>query len=368
MTPAKKRLVVTLTTAGRGGIRAVVDAHERDGLFSRWNVRAVYTHVEGSLARRLFVAFSAMLQLLRLLLTGQVLFVHCHVAMRGSFWRKTICANIAALFRVPVLFHLHGSEMKTFYFAQRPYVRRLISRQLERVNRVIVLSDSWRDFINEIAPRARVTIIPNYVSTPVLSTPRPGHDGTRVIFLGLLGNRKGIYDLLAAFSRIAPSVPKMQLLIGGNGEVDKVTEAVGTYGIGAQVKVLGWVSGDTKAALLQTGDIFVLPSYNEGLPVSILEAMSWAIPVISTFVGGIPQLVRDGTDGVLINAGDVSALAQALLRLGQDCALRQRMGHAARTRVESSFSREVVLPRLESIYRELNTNRFQIAGQPSNSQ
>jgi len=119
------------------------------------------------------------------------------------------------------------------------------------------------------------------------------------------------------------------------------------------VSVLGWVSGDDKKKLLETGDIYALPSYNEGLPVSILEAMSWEIAVISTRVGGIPELVRDGTDGILINPGDVTALSQALMRLGKDKEFRQQLGRAARSQVETSYSRENVMPQLEAIYQSL---------------
>ncbi len=355
----KQKYIVMLTSAGRGGIRAVVDTLERDGLFSRWNIRVLYTHDDGSLPCRLFVAFTALLSFISLLLTRQVSFVHCHVAMKGSFWRKSLFATVAQIFRIPVVFHLHGSEMKPFYFGRGKFFRRLISGQLERASHVLVLSESWREFVKEIAPRANVTIIPNYISPPPLSACHQQHDGTRVLFLGMFGERKGVYDLLKAFSQISALVPDMELFLGGNGEVDEVAEAVKGYGLESKVNVLGWVSGDAKKKLLETGDIFVLPSYNEGLPVSILEAMSWEIPVISTRVGGIPQLVRDGTDGILINPGDVEALSQALLALGRQVEFRQQLGRAARSRIEASYSRENVLPQLEAIYQALISRKPQ---------
>jgi glycosyltransferase involved in cell wall biosynthesis len=349
---SSQKLGVMLSTAARGGIRAVVEGYERDGLCRRWNVCTINSHVEGTLTRRLLTAFISMRKFLALLLAKRVSFVHCHVAMRGSFWRKCIFAGFARLFNAPVIFHLHGSEMKSFYSSQWYFVRLLIAWQLAHVHYVIVLSQSWCDFVKAVAPKANVRIIANYVLVPPISDCHQPHEGVRVIFLGVLGERKGVFDLLKVVSEISHLLPTMEVFIGGNGEIDKAIEAVRQYGLESKVKILGWVSGEDKRTLLASGDIFVLPSYNEGLPVSILEAMSWQIPVISTNVGGIPQLVRDGVDGILINPGDLSALSQALLRLGQDGEYRENLGRSARFRVESSFSKETVIPQIEEIYQE----------------
>jgi glycosyltransferase involved in cell wall biosynthesis len=124
-------------------------------------------------------------------------------------------------------------------------------------------------------------------------------------------------------------------------------------GIENHVVFVGWVSGAVKVDLLRRAQIYVLPSYNEGLPVSLLEAMSWQVPVISTRVGGIPELVREGVDGLLIDAGDRAALSSAIIELAQNAELREKMGIAARDQVERNFSKNVILPRLEGIYRSL---------------
>jgi len=128
-------------------------------------------------------------------------------------------------------------------------------------------------------------------------------------------------------------------------------------GLGDAVEILGWVGGYRKNELLAAADIFVLPSYNESLPISLLEAMSWGVPVISTTVGGIPELIRDGTDGFLIEAADVPALTRALAELADDADLRERMGSAGRSQVAESFSREAVLPRLEQLYADISGGR-----------
>ena len=343
--------VLMVCTAAKGGMRAVVAGYERDGLFARWHVELMEPHGEGSLRSRLKLAASMYWRFVKKVLQGGVTLVHVHAAMRGSFWRKSVFAMTAKAAGIPVIFHLHGSEMKVFVEQQPVLSRRLISWILTRQTVVLVLSQSWKDYVSAIAPQARVEILPNYVVPPDLSL-RTASTSAEVsaLFLGLVGSRKGVFDLLPAMKQLAPNLPSVNLVIGGNGEVDRAQAMVDTLGLTSRVSLMGWVNGEAKLALLRSADFYVLPSHNEGLPVSLLEAMSWGLPLISTRVGGIPELVRDGVDGILVEPGDVPALAAAISRLAGDADLRFRMGQAARARVEAHFSREVVSPQLERLY------------------
>lgn len=341
-----------ICTAARGGMRSVVEAYQTDGLFERWNVILLSPHVEGTILVRLFTALKTFLIFIGLLLRRRVSLVHCHAAMKGSFWRKSLFALVAKMSGVPVVFHLHGSEMKTFVERQPKMLQRLISRVLESQSVVVVLSESWRDYVRLIAPQATIQILSNYVRLPDLSnkSDRSNQTDIEFLFLGVIGKRKGIYDLLPAFKTALSVVPELKLIIGGNGEVERAREVVAELGIADRVIFAGWINGEEKIRRLQQAQIYVLPSHNEGLPVSLLEAMSWQVPVISTRVGGIPELVRDNVDGILINAGDQNALSAALIRLAQHADLRSTMGTAGRLQVERKFSMDVVLPQLESIY------------------
>jgi glycosyltransferase involved in cell wall biosynthesis len=124
-------------------------------------------------------------------------------------------------------------------------------------------------------------------------------------------------------------------------------------GVATHVDLLGWVQGEQKTRLLNSCRVYVLPSYFEGLPMSILEAMATGVPVIATAIGGIPEAIDDGVEGYLLAPGDVDGLAERLERLLSDDALAQRMGAAGRAKVERHFSTTAVMPRLEHIYAEL---------------
>lgn len=342
-------LKLMIWCAAKGGMRSVVEAYRRDGFLEAENVRLIASYVDGGFVRRQGVLIGALVQFLWQLATRPVALVHCHAAMRGSFWRKGLFSSIARLFGIPVVLHLHGSEMKPFYRAQPAILQALIRRQLEGATRVLVLSESWRAFIAEIAPRARIEVVPNYVTLPPLPAPGVRRDRD-ALFLGLIGTRKGVFDLLPAFARVVRAHPDAKLTIGGNGEVERAAQMIASLDLGRNVALPGWVDGPAKEKLLQEAGIYVLPSHNEGLPMSVLEAMAMGMAVVTTRVGGIPELVTDGQDGLLIDAGDQEALAAALSKLIDDAALRERLMTAARARIEAAYSDAVVLPMLHAIY------------------
>jgi glycosyltransferase involved in cell wall biosynthesis len=354
----KKKSPITICTKAPGGMRSVIEGYESDGLFERWNMLLINSHAQGPISLRLKTAFVAFTSLIGLLLRRRVSFIHCHAAMKGSFWRKSIFALLAKVFDVPVALHLHGGIMKEFVARQPFLLRKLIQWILSKQSVVIVLSKSWKEYVKSISPNANIHILSNYVVLPELNGIEIRNDSRHidVLFLGVINQAKGVFDLLPAFKDALSLQPTLRLVIGGKGEIERAQAIAKELKIESNVIFTGWVSGEEKLKLLRQAQLYVLPSYNEGLPVSVLEAMSWQIPIISTRVGGIPELVRDGIDGLLITAGDQSALAKAISRIGQDAELRRQMGANARQHVECNFSREVILPQLEALYQSLMQN------------
>jgi len=171
--------------------------------------------------------------------------------------------------------------------------------------------------------------------------------------MGRLGKRKGTYDLLEAFSRIASKYHHVHLIMAGDGDVEKIRKRVKKLGLEDRVEVPGWVSGHRVAEVYSTTDIYVLPSYNEGLPNSILEAMAWRLPVVATPVGGIPEAVIDGKTGFLVEAGDIDALFAALDRLLTDHYLRLKMGKAGFDRFKEKFDIEQIVQRVLKLQRRI---------------
>jgi len=333
--------------AARGGIRTVVENYRASG-FTDADTQFIETYRDGGFVLRQAVFLKALLACLRAFASGSAELAHIHVAARGSFWRKTLIARLAALFRVPVIFHLHGSETKLFYSQQPAWAQRIIAGAFSRADQVVVLSDSWAHFVTAIAPQARVTVIPNYVEVGPETQQGPGP--VEMLFLGLVGPRKGTFDLLRAFAGARQDVPDMRLTIGGNGDVEGAERLIAQLGLGDHVRLAGWVGPEERQQLLGRAAIYVLPSYNEGLPMSVLEAMSCGLATITTRVGGLPEAITDGVDGLMIEPGDVGALSAAIVALGRNDDFRRRIGQEARARIQAHYSAEVVLPRLTSLY------------------
>jgi glycosyltransferase involved in cell wall biosynthesis len=174
-----------------------------------------------------------------------------------------------------------------------------------------------------------------------------------VLFLGTVVERKGVADLLRAWPTVMEAVPDAQLVIAGGGNLEMARNLAQRLGIEGSVRIEGWVEGEAKDRLLRGASVFVLPSHVEALPMALLEALAAGLPVVATRVGGIPSAVTDERQGILVDACDSSAIAGALAALLLDPSRRKAMGRAARERAVAEFSSEVIVPRLEALWREL---------------
>lgn len=341
----------------QGGISTVVSVLERAGLFDRCRVTYITTHRDGGLGGKLATLAQAWIRYMRLLVTGNAALVHAHTASRASFWRKSLFFLPAFLLRVPVILHLHGSEFHMFYGEEcSVWARWFVHFVFRRVNQVVVLSESWGRWVRSSFPAAKVRVIPNPILVPELMS-LTVRSSLTLLFLGRLGERKGVYDLLRAVSTLVSTFPELRVLLCGDGDLEAVQTQADALEISGHVELLGWVRGAEKLHLLEQATVYVLPSYNEGLPMSVLEAMAHGLPVVSTPVGGIPEAVSDGMEGFLVPPGDVVGLADRLQRLLSDEQLRTSMGEAARAKVEQCYSAGVVVPQFEALYLELLGNK-----------
>ena len=169
--------------------------------------------------------------------------------------------------------------------------------------------------------------------------PSRGEKGPQVLFVGRLAAVKGVRVLIDAFARLASDHPTARLTLVGDGPDRAALElAVAKAGLTEQIEFTGYLSQDAVAETLANADIFALPSFAEGVPVALMEAMASQIPVLAPRVGGVAELVEDGVHGFVLPPGDVDALASALDNLLSDPGLRLKMGAEGRAKVESEFT------------------------------
>ena len=341
--------------AGRGGVAAVISVLLGLETARRCGVRFIATHAEVGALRKLALFGAAVLALLWACCMARPRIVHVHAASRASFVRKSLLLAIARAAGCRTVFHLHGGEFELFATREAgPLLRRWIRHTLEASSVVLVLAPSWAEVMQGLAPRARVQLLPNAVplAPPDEAARQPG----RILFLGRPETAKGIGELLDAVAGLAARDPAVQLVVGGAGDLAAVQAQAARLGIGARVSVLGWISRDQVERELAQASVLALPSYNEGLPMAVLEAMAAGKAVVASAVGGLPQLITDGENGLLVAPRDSAALTAALARLLDDEALRARLGAAARRTIEAGYSSAAMEQRLEAVYAALDKN------------
>lgn len=337
-----------------GGVASVIRIYQACGLFSRWPVTYLSSHVDGSPGKKIRKALVAWLVFCGWLVRNRKFVLHVHCASHWSFWRKSAFIVPAAWTGKAVIFHLHGAEFMHFYGQSSPLAKSLVRYVLDSCTRIIVLSDKWRASISGITTTA-LEVIAN-PALPLRNDLAQSRDSHTLLFLGRLGKRKGIHVLLHALVKVREDYPGVRLLCGGDGDLEEVRALAHELGIESNVEILGWIDEERRSELMRSACVYVLPSYAEGLPMSVLEAMSAGLPVVTTPVGGIPDAITDGAEGLLVPPGDAEALAGALCRLLGDPSLRAAMGSRGRARFDACYDASVVLPRLEAMYRTFGIN------------
>lgn len=275
--------------------------------------------------------------------------VHIHTASYNSFKRSSWFVRLAKLLGKRVIIHIHGGGFKEYYGTNPQW----ITSVLDKCDAIITLSASWKRYYQSITSCPRIYIVENIVATPVRKQVEKKDDKLHLLFLGLVDKQKGIFDLVEALhEHIEMFRDKLVLHIGGNGQVKALEGMITQYELNEMVIYEGFVSGTKKMDLLLNSDVFILPSYTEGLPVSILEAMSYSKPVLSTPVGGIPEVLEQNVNGILFNPGDKEGMAKAIMLMMNDGKKRTAMGVEAYERIKSYFPGKVQL-KLTGIYEEL---------------
>jgi glycosyltransferase involved in cell wall biosynthesis len=315
-------------------------------------IQHIGTREDGSITHKVMVFGKGLGALVWRLLSRRTELVHIHLADGGSALRKAIITLIALVFRKPVLMHAHGPEFHLTYFGLPKWAQKGLSWIFQRCWGFIVLSKSWKDFyvLNCGLNAEQVFVLPNPVELPEQVPNRINATKVRLVFFGRVGQRKGAFDLIRAFANL-PAEQKdcSELILAGDGEVEQGRRLVESLNLIDRITFLGWVNSEQRDALLAKADVFVLPSYNEGLPMALLEAMGCGLPAIATPVGGIPELVTSGENGLLVTPGDIQQLSEAMQSLIENESLRLSFGSVARASV-SVFDVKNYMAKLINIY------------------
>lgn len=308
----------------------------------------------------------ALLKLVRGRVSGQLAGVHVNMAERLSLFRKGAVVVMCRALGVPVVLHLHAAQLHHFYRALPRPLQALTRWVFSLPASCVVLGPAARQFVvDELrVPANRVEIVINGVPEPMEARRTIDANAKQhVLFLGNLSERKGVSDLLQALAMPGFDASRLVVELAGGGDVSAYQAKAKALNIHGFVRFEGWSDQQKVACLMARADVLVLPSYDEGLPLVILEALANGVAVVCSPVGEIPSVLTDGVNACFVQPGDIAGLAAGLQRVLQQPALMDALERNGRTLYARHFS----LTRFFASVARVHQRHFGIAGHPLNA-
>ena len=339
-----KVLVVATSRKTRGGITAVIKAHEAGSQWSRFHCKWIPTHVDKSMLSKLMYLVRGLTEYLFLLPSADI--VHIHTSEPPSAKRKLLFFFPAKWLKKKVVVHFHSFSPDTTI--NGPHSK-LYQKLFCGADVVVVLSNYWKEMVDEkfhLGDRIKVI----YNPCPTITYLQKYEKNRSILYAGTLDQRKGYADLVRAFSMVAPRHPDWMITLAGNGEIEQARSLAKELGIESQIELLGWVSGERKDKAFKQASVFCLPSYAEGFPMAILDAWAYGLPVITTPVGGVPDVAADGENMLLFNPGDIEMLARKLDLIIGNAELRDKLTKESLKLAKEKFNLNNITVQLAKLY------------------
>jgi len=257
-----------------------------------------------------------------------------------SLKEKGLMAMICKLFKVRVIFAPRSGLIRD-EVAKSPFTRSFLKEVVKRADIVLCQGSAWQAFYKQFQPSApeKFRMMRNWIDTDKYTAvfdqrakkQVKNSGNVKLLYLGWLEPYKGIADLLEVFDKLVNAGIKVEADVYGNGSlVTKISERVNELGLVDVFRLRGWADEVMKLNALAEADIFILPSYKEGMPNALIEAMASGLPCISSEVGGVADLINHKENGLIFNAGDQDKLYENINYLYGSDELRRSMGVKAR--------------------------------------
>jgi glycosyltransferase involved in cell wall biosynthesis len=313
---------------------------------------------EGATARLIRLVWSPILLMWRIIRLRPAL-IHLNTSLnQKSFWRDFGYLVVGKTMRRKVIVQIHGGSLERFGQSSR-ILKHVSSLAFGIADAVVVLSSVEKRNFEKLSKLKKLVIIPNAVNIEDYHRELPRkHSGKvhRLSYLGRLTREKGLFEAVEAIKIIAgdPNLLDIEFLIAGSGPAQTSLEAqIKEMGLATRIKLIGSLVGSDKIRFLQQSDVFVFPSYHEGLPYSILESLAAGTPVIASNVGGVPDAVINGTHGLLIEPRDPVQIADAIRKLASDSNLVRLMSENCLSWSEKRFGLERLATQFDDLYRSV---------------
>lgn len=330
---------------GRGGIAIFLRSYSV--LFEVFNY--IKASSNGNFFNRTWTYIKSIFLLLVILPKNKIEIVHIHSSAPVLLHKVALYIILSKLFGKTVMLHIHASEFEQECKSHEQWLRWLF----KHVDLIICVSKDIENIIKKYKLSTKTQVLYNLIDKPNSIMVNKSDVKVRFLFMGEIIVRKGIYDLIEVVGKHKSYFEgKMTLFIAGGGNTTRLLQLIRHYKIEGIVEYLGWIDSSKKAKAFSESDVFVLPSYSESFGLVNMEANSYGKPVLTTNVGGIPEVIHQGVNGILIEPGNKEDLFEKMQYLIETPNVRREMGENG-IRVASQFYPEVIESKLKDVYYSL---------------
>jgi len=335
-------------------------ASMQDGPVSRYHFKLVETRGGGHALLSLFHMIIAAGHIGGAAISGRLALVHLNLAEGGSVYRKGFLLAVARLIGARVLLHLHAAQIRKVHAPVNGIGRAVLRWMFRAADHSVVLGEVWREWvINELGvPPAQVSIVYNGVpNAGSRRRPEKTDAAFHLLFAGNLSERKGVSDLLQALSLPSVRQRAIKVTLVGGGPVKHYRRLAEQLGIADRTLFTGWVNHETVRDMMLRADALILPSYDEGLPLVILEALALGTPVICTPVGSVPEVLRHGKTALFVTPGLIPDIADAITNLIDNVDLQRSLSRAGSDLYDRAFTLAAFARSIADLYALVHADR-----------
>lgn len=331
-----------------GGMWSVAQSYMNNQAFlERVDVTYIATASMGSKVGRFLYMLAGYIRILWHLMTAKPELVHIHMAEKGSVYRKGIVVKMAKRFGCKVIVHMHAGPFMSWYVTKSEKTQKWIAKMLNQADKVLVLGKYWEKTMEEILPKEKMSVLYNGVEVPEERFYNP--EAKDIVYFGVINKDKGVPELLKAMQLLDKQLePEKKLLLYGRDLDGDLEKQIDELHLKERVKYCGWIDAAQRDLALKNAMISVLPSHFEGLSMSIIEAMSYGVPVVTTNISTMPELVGDDIGLVPVNQPE--ALAAEIEKYCKNEALREACSKKLYERVKNIFNLDETILGLLNIY------------------
>lgn len=346
-----KVLMVGVSEKRVGGMNTVAQYYKNDEKFNKKvSLKYVSTSTNGTKITRLLYMFYGYIKVIYNLLFFKPDIVHIHMAEKGSVYRKGYVAKISKRHKKKVIIHLHAGPFMAWYDSINEKSQKKVLKIFSYADKVLALGDYWKKELSRIIDEKKISVLYNGVECP--NKNNYNSKSKNIIYFGVMKKEKGIYDLLDAIKIIDNKLDKdIKVLLYGNDLVGDVQNKIDELKLNDRVRMMGWFSREQIDEILKNAMINILPSYFEGLSMTIIEGISYGIPTITTNISTMPEILGDYK--YMIDPGDINSLSKFIYDLSENENNRLKISDFLYKRSIKLFSIKKQIENTLKIYEEI---------------